>query len=100
MTTKEIRRRIIRECVKEYIRQFPTEYKAIIKSVKKQRKVKKDVFGLVDKDSAYIRWILRIPERLNNACNKLLGEPRFLDIPGELNWFKKEFREFRVCEKT
>jgi len=97
--TKQQRQKFIENCIKEFIKKFPVEYMAVCESVKKQKKAKKDVFGLVDKDSAYMRWTLRIPTPLFNILKRNLHNPDFLETNEEINWFKKTFSQFRVCEK-
>jgi len=97
---KEYRRKLIEAIVEEYIKRFPLEYMAVCHSVKIQRKLKKDKWGLTDKDSAYMRWTLRIPARLFKILDRQLQNPRFLEEQSEIDWFKKRFREFRVCEKV
>ena len=93
------RRQFIEQSVKLYIKKYPFEYAAICTSVKKERAIKKDDFGLIDKDDAFIRWTLRIPSRLMNLLEKVLIEPRFLEAKGEIVWFKRNFPQFRVTEK-
>lgn len=98
--TKEQRKQFIENCVRQYIKNFPLEYMAICENVKRIRATRKDEkWNLFDKDSAYIRWTLRIPVRLFNAIDKNLSEPRFLEDDREIRWFKKTFPEFRTCGK-
>lgn len=83
-----------------FIKKYPQEYKIICQSAKQQKSKKWSKYGLMDKDSAYMRWTLRLPERLYVLLNGALDNPRFLDAPGEMDWFKKTFPMFRVSEKT
>lgn len=97
--TKKQRKQFIEECVKEFIKKFPIDYMAICESVKKQRKLKKDKWGLTDKDSEYMRWTLRIPAKLFKILDNKLIQPRFLEEQWEIDWFKETFPQFRVSEK-
>ncbi len=106
--TKQQRKFFIEECVREFIKQFPLEYAAICESAKKQRGLKKDEFGLMEQhqfgkeghEGLYMRWSLRLPQRLFSILDKKLNNPRFLENDEEMNWFKNTFSEFRVCERT
>jgi len=98
--TKLQRKQLIEEIVREFIKKFPVDYMAICQSVKIQRKLKKDKWGLTDKDSEYMRWTLRIPARLFRILDKKLIQPRFLEEQWEIDWFKKTFKEFRVSERV
>jgi len=97
---KQFRRKFIEEVVAGFIKRFPYDYKVICRSVKEQRKLKKDEWGLTDKDSEYIRWPLRLPAKLFNILDRKLSNPRFLDDQSEIDWFKERFSEFRVSEKV
>ena len=94
-----IRQQFIIDCVKDFIKKHPQQYKIVVQSVKQQKAVKKNKYGLTDNDSAYMRWTLRIPERLFKALDMSLDKPKFLDSSGEMEWFKKTFPMFKVSEK-
>lgn len=97
---KQYRKKYIEEVVSAFIKKFPIDYMSICHSVKKQRGFKKDQWGLTDKDSAYMRWTLRLPAKLFKILDNKLIHPRFLEDQSEIDWFKKRFREFRVSEKV
>ena len=96
----KIRQQFITDCVERFKKSSPREYALICKSVVEQRKKKKNKFGTVGKDGqGVIRWSLRLPEGLFNMLDKTLDNPRFLEDDGEMLWFKKRFKQFRVAEK-
>ena len=90
----------ISDCVKRFAKKHPYEYKVVCESVKKEKNKKWSKYGLIDGSSEYIRWTLRIPERLFNLIDKTLANPRFLEEKEESEWFKREFPMFMVSEKT
>ena len=97
----QIRRQFIEDCVARFVKTHPTEYAEICKSVVEQRKKKKNKYGTVGTDGqGVIRWSLRLPELLFDMLDKSLGNPRFLEDDIEMTWFKKRFKQFRVCERV
>lgn len=98
--TPKQRKIFIEEVVKEFKKKFPEEYQLIVKSCQQQRVLKRDKWGSdgAGWEEAW-RWTLRLPARMFMILDMVLEEPRFLEDQKELEWFKKTFPEFLVCEK-
>lgn len=97
------RQQLIIDTVNKYIETQPQQYKAIVKAIKKRRKLLADEkFGqMKDKkqDDLEMRIGLSLPEPLHGLLDSILGEPRFLEEDGEFKWFAKTFPEFKIPEK-
>ncbi len=94
-----LRRQLIVDLVRTFYKLYPMEYWMNRESVKRKRGLLKDPkFGRSDKSSDSFKHLFRIPKRLFNSFDIVINNPRFLDEPGETEWFAKRFPEFKVPE--
>ena len=61
--------------------------------------MRKRKFGSFDDNKPFMRWTLRIPEKLFQLLERVISNPRFLETDEEIMWFKKTFPQFRVSPK-